>query len=61
MARLQEEYLKNIKPNLMKELGLKNIFSVPELKKVVIMPIHKTISRIQRTAKLKVIGIRRIT
>ena len=35
MARLQEEYLKNIKPNLMKELGLKNIFSVPELKKVV--------------------------
>ena len=36
MARLQEEYLKNIKPNLMKELGLKNIFSVPELKKVVI-------------------------
>ena len=36
MARLKEEYLKNIKPNLMKELGLKNIFSVPELKKVVI-------------------------
>ena len=36
MARLQEENLKNIKPNLMKELGLKNIFSVPELKKVVI-------------------------
>ena len=36
MARLQEEYIKNIKPNLMKELGLKNIFSVPELKKVVI-------------------------
>ena len=36
MARLQEEYIKNIKPNLMKELGLKNICSVPELKKVVI-------------------------
>ena len=36
MARLREEYIKNIKPNLMKELGLKNIFSVPELKKIVI-------------------------
>ena len=36
MARLHEKYIKNIKPNLMKELGLKNIFSVPELKKVVI-------------------------
>ena len=36
MARLLEEYKKNIKPNLMKELGLKNIFSVPEIKKVVI-------------------------
>ena len=33
MSRLQEEYLKNIKPNLMKELNLKNIYSVPELKK----------------------------
>ena len=37
MARLQEEYIKNIKPNLMKELGLKNICPVPELKKVVII------------------------
>ena len=36
MARLYDEYIKNIKPNLMKELGLKNIFSVPELKKIVI-------------------------
>jgi len=36
MARLYEEYIKKIKPNLMKELGLKNIFSVPELKKIVI-------------------------
>ena len=31
MARLFDEYKKNIKPNLMKELGLKNIFSVPEI------------------------------
>ena len=36
MARLQNEYIKTIKPNLMKDLGLKNIFSVPEIKKVVI-------------------------
>ena len=36
MARLYEEYIKNIRPNLMKELSLKNIFSVPELKKIVI-------------------------
>ena len=36
MARLYKEYIKNIKPNLMKELSLKNIFSVPELKKIVI-------------------------
>ena len=36
MARLHEEYIKNIRPNLMKELSLKNIFSVPELEKVVI-------------------------
>ena len=36
MARLYDEYIKNIKPNLMKELGLKNILSVPELKKIVI-------------------------
>ena len=36
MARLFDEYKKNIKPNLMKELGLKNIFSVPEIEKVVI-------------------------
>ena len=36
MARLHEEYIKKIKPNLMKELDLKNIFSVPELKKIVI-------------------------
>ena len=34
MSRLFEEYKKNIKPNLMKELGLKNIFSVPEIEKV---------------------------
>jgi len=31
------------------------------LKKVVIMPISKTINRIAKTAKLKVIGIKRIT
>ena len=36
MSRLHEEYLKKIKPNLMKELGLKNIYSVPELEKIVI-------------------------
>ena len=36
MARLYEEYIKKIKPNLMKEIGLKNILSVPELKKIVI-------------------------
>ena len=36
MARLHEEYIKKIKPNLMKELGLKNIYSVPELRKIVI-------------------------
>ena len=36
MARLYDEYVKKIKPNLMKELDLKNIFSVPELKKIVI-------------------------
>ena len=36
MSRLYDEYIKNIKPNLMKELGLKNILSVPELKKIVI-------------------------
>ena len=34
MARLHEEYIKNIKPNLMKELDLKNIYAVPELKKL---------------------------
>ena len=36
MSRLYDEYIKNIKPNLMKELGLQNIYSVPELKKIVI-------------------------
>ena len=36
MARLYDEYINKIKPNLMKELDLKNIFSVPELKKIVI-------------------------
>ena len=36
MARLHKEYIKNIRPNLMKELSLKNILSVPELKKIVI-------------------------
>ena len=36
MARLYEEYIKKIKPSLMKELSLKNILSVPELKKIVI-------------------------
>ena len=36
MARLYDEYIKKIKPNLMKELDLKNIFSVPELKEIVI-------------------------
>ena len=34
MARLYDEYIKKIKPNLMKEIGLKNILSVPELKKL---------------------------
>ena len=36
MARLLDEYKNSIKPNLKKELGLKNIFSVPEIKKIVI-------------------------
>ena len=36
MARLYNEYIKNIKPNLMKVLCLKNIYSVPELRKIVI-------------------------
>ena len=36
MSRLHEEYKKKIKPKLMKELGLKNNYSVPEIKKIVI-------------------------
>ena len=36
MSRLHEEYIKNIKPNLMKELGLKNLHSVPKVEKIVI-------------------------
>ena len=36
MARLQDQYIKVIRPNLMKELGLKNILAVPELKKIII-------------------------
>jgi len=38
----------------------KLIHAYGPLKKVVIMPIKKTIDRIYRTANLKVIGIRRI-
>ena len=36
MARLQDQYIKVIRPNLMKELGLRNILAVPELKKIII-------------------------
>ena len=36
MTRLQEKYDKKIKPNLMKEFGMKNINEVPKLKKIVL-------------------------
>ena len=35
-ARLQEEYIKNIRPALQKELTLKNIMEVPKINKVVL-------------------------
>ena len=38
----------------------KLIHAYGPLKKVVIMPIKKTIDRIYKTANLKIIGIRRI-
>ena len=36
MTRLQEIYNKEIRPNLMKEFGMKNIYEVPKLKKIVL-------------------------
>ena len=36
MTRLEQEYDKIIRPNLMKEFGLKNINQVPKLKKIVL-------------------------
>ena len=36
MTRLQEKYDKKIKPNLMKEFGMKNINEIPKLKKIVL-------------------------
>jgi large subunit ribosomal protein L5 len=36
MNRLKEKYIKEVKPALMKELGLKNPFSAPQVKKIVI-------------------------
>ena len=39
----------------------KLIHAYGPFKKVVIMPINKTIDRIEKTAKLKVIGIKRTT
>ena len=36
MTRLQEEYDKKIKQNLMKEFGMKNVNEVPKLKKIVL-------------------------
>ena len=36
MSRLHDEYINNIKGNLMKELDLKNLLSVPKIKKIVI-------------------------
>ncbi len=35
-ARLKEKYLKEIKPALLKELGLKNTMAVPRLEKIVL-------------------------
>lgn len=35
-ARLKEKYLKEIKPALKKELGLKNLMAVPRLEKIVL-------------------------
>jgi len=36
MSRLKEEYIKVIRPNLMKEVGFKNLFEVPKLLKVIL-------------------------
>ena len=36
MSRLLEEYNSNIKKNLQSKLGLKNIFEVPKLKKIIL-------------------------
>ncbi len=35
-ARLEEDYIKRIRPELQKQLGLDNIMSVPKLKKIVL-------------------------
>jgi large subunit ribosomal protein L5 len=35
-ARLKDKYLKEIKPTLLKELGLKNTMAVPRLEKIVV-------------------------
>lgn len=36
MSRLKEKYLKDIRPELMKQFGYKNVMEVPELTKIVI-------------------------
>lgn len=36
MPRLKEKYLKEIKPSLQKELGIKNVNDIPRLKKIVV-------------------------
>jgi large subunit ribosomal protein L5 len=36
MSRLQDQYRQNFAPQLMKELGIKNVMAVPRMKKVVL-------------------------
>src|SRR3990172_2877555 len=36
MNRLKERYQKKIRPELMKELNLKNIYEVPQVKKIIV-------------------------
>ena len=36
MSRLLEEYNNQIKPNLKSKLGLKNLFEVPKIKKIIL-------------------------
>jgi large subunit ribosomal protein L5 len=51
MARLQERYLKEIVPELQKELGRTNVMSLPRLKKVVVsMGLGKALVEKKRVA-----------